>query len=183
MYKNSIFKTFILPHFDYCSTLIIYFSKTLVDSIEKFYKIFIHGLFNLFLFGLNISDQYNNLKCSNLLPIKLRFFYNLCTFSYKIVNNKILIDFYKQLNIVNDQNNIRTCSNKNIYAVPFARINFSSSRLSVFLPHFLNKVLKYSTNLNLNMFCQSIRTNILIFYNKFIDAKFSFLYLVLHNFT
>ena len=155
------------------------FFKTLVDSIinfDKIDKICIHRLFNLSLFGLNISDQYNNLKCLSLLPIKLRFFYNLCTFSYKIVNKKILIDFYKQLKIVNDQNNIRTCYNKNIYAVPFARINFSSSRLSVFLPNFLNKVLKYSTNLNLIMFCQSIRTNILIFYNKFIDAKFSFLY-------
>lgn len=174
--KIQFFKTFILPHFDYCSTLIIYFSKTLIDSIEKFYKICIFRLFKISLFDLSISDQYISLKCLNLLPIKLRFFYNLCTFSYKIVNKKILFNFFEQLKIVNEQNSIRICSHKNIYAVPFARINFSTSRLSVFLPNFLNKVLKFSTNLNYNMFCQSIKSNIMIFYNKFLDANFNFLY-------
>ena len=36
--KVKIFKTFIQPHFDNCSSLCVYFNKTLVYRIEHFYK-------------------------------------------------------------------------------------------------------------------------------------------------
>ena len=43
--KLQFFKTFILPHFDYCSSLAIFYTKTLLNSIEKFFNICIFHLF------------------------------------------------------------------------------------------------------------------------------------------
>ena len=37
--KVQFFKTYIQPHFDYCSSLAVYFNKTLVNRIERFYNI------------------------------------------------------------------------------------------------------------------------------------------------
>lgn len=42
--KIQFFKSFILPHFDYCSTLLIYFPK---ESIQKLANIYNQSLFKL----------------------------------------------------------------------------------------------------------------------------------------
>ena len=40
--KLQFFKTFILPHFDCCSSLVIHFSKTLLINLEKFFYVCIY---------------------------------------------------------------------------------------------------------------------------------------------
>ena len=37
--KLQFLKTFILPYFDYCSTIIIYFNKTLIQKIANYFYI------------------------------------------------------------------------------------------------------------------------------------------------
>ena len=44
----SNFITFIHPHFDYCKSVAIYFSKTLSNRIERFYNICISRLTDIF---------------------------------------------------------------------------------------------------------------------------------------
>ena len=175
--KIQFFKTFILPHFDYCNTLIIYFTKTLVDKLDKFFKICIFRLFNISLIDLSISDQISSLKSLNLFPLKLRYFFRLSLFSYRIVKNKHLKQFSDNLKRINDPGDIRGCDNqKELYEVPFGRVNVTVARLSIFLPNILNKVLKHEVQMEENTFCQYLKINILKLFNIFLNAKvFSFM--------
>ncbi len=52
--KLHFFKTFILPHFDFCSSLFIYFSNTLLENIK--------GLYNNCLFHLLDLDFREKLR-------------------------------------------------------------------------------------------------------------------------
>ena len=54
--KIQFYKTFILPYFDYCLSLIIYFPKQTVQSLNNCFNL---CLYRLFMFGPEI-DYYND---------------------------------------------------------------------------------------------------------------------------
>ena len=87
--KVQFFKTFIQPHFDYCSSLAVYFNKTLVNRIERFYNICLFRLTGIPFLNHSLTQQSLILKPFNLLPFKIRLFFKLNTFCYNIYNNKI----------------------------------------------------------------------------------------------
>ena len=56
--KIQFFKTFILPYFDYCLSLIIYFPKSTFQSLDNFFNC---CLYRLFKFRPEIpSNEYDN---------------------------------------------------------------------------------------------------------------------------
>ena len=72
--KMLFFKTFILPFFDYCSSLMIYYSKT---AIAKLTKVFYICLYKLFKFNFsNLSNNQINFRLA---------IYNLFSFEYRFV--------------------------------------------------------------------------------------------------
>ena len=132
--KVQFFKTFIQTHLNYCSSLAIYFNKTLVNRIELFYVICLFRLTNI--------------------PFLNKF--NACC--YNIFNNKILSAFNKNIAINNLGNLRRTDDVK----VPFERNKFGLARLSIFLPKFINIVLVNSLNLSFSDFRNSFSSNLSI---------------------
>jgi hypothetical protein len=69
--KMQFFKTFILPFFDYCSTIYIYFPKKTIQKISNSYFLCLYKLFN-FKENIILSADFNkfniflekyNLKC------------------------------------------------------------------------------------------------------------------------
>jgi hypothetical protein len=68
--KLHFIKTFILPHFDYCSSLFLYFSNTLHENIKGLYCLF--HLMELDFRGKSIDEQYVILKpFSSLASVSL----------------------------------------------------------------------------------------------------------------
>ena len=53
--KIQFFKSFILPHFDYCSSLFVYLTSTLVSKIESLFNATIKKLFNITLKLRNLN--------------------------------------------------------------------------------------------------------------------------------
>ena len=82
--KIQFFKTLIHPHFDYCSSLAVYFNKTLVNRIERFYNIRLFRLSGIFFLNHSLNQQFLILKPFNLLPYKIRLFFKFNTFCYNI---------------------------------------------------------------------------------------------------
>ena len=162
--KVHFFKTFILPHFDYCSTLFIYFSKTLIDKIVKSFNTCIFLLLKIRLKNMVLIDQLNLLKHHSILPITYRFFYRLCVLSYNVVNNIILSKFYLNLLRISSDHFIKSFKS---FVEPVCGTKKGSRRLTHFLPKILNNVLKNSTNLELNQFERNIFENISIYFNEF----------------
>jgi hypothetical protein len=88
--KVQFFKTFILPYFDYCSTLSIYFSIAVIKRL--YYKYFL--CFN-FLFKLDLSQFTNCNEFSDYLQDK----YNIPAFQHRLLQRLSIFSF-KMLNFV-----------------------------------------------------------------------------------
>ena len=85
--RLQFFKSFILPHFDYCSSLFIYFSKDLIDKLNKLYLNCLKKLFKFDFKHLSIEDQQHQLENHGLTHFYNRLFYRLSIFIYKISNS------------------------------------------------------------------------------------------------
>ena len=107
---------------------------------------------------MTIYSQLKTLEELRIYPFKIWLFYRLNIFCFKIVNKQILINFYNKL-VFNDQLSIRK---RELVHVPFERTKGGSTRLSIFLPNFINNGLKNSFNLNINDFCNSLSNNIIV---------------------
>ena len=162
--KVQFFKTFIQPHFDYCSSLAVYFNKTLVNRIERFYNICLFRLTGIPFLNHSLSQQFTILKPYNLMPFKIRLFYKLNNFCYNIYNNRILSGFKKDIVF----NNLGYLRHTTDVKVPFERTKFGLARLSVFLPKFINIILVNSLNFSFPDFRNFFFSNVLILLNKFI---------------
>ena len=146
--KVQFFKTFIQPHFDYCSSLAIYFNKTLVNRIERFYNICLYRLTGIPFITHSLTQQFIILKPYNLLPYKIRLFYKFNIFCYNIFNNRILSGFKNDIVF----NNLGYLRHTNDVKVPLERTKFGLARLSIFLPKFINIILVNSFNLSFSDF-------------------------------
>ena len=136
------FKTFILPHFDYCASLFIFFSKTLLEKIRKVFDSCLFNLLKIDLHGLTNEDQINLLAPYNLMPFYCRLFYRLALFAYKILNNQMLPAIKQDLIVIED-GRLRVAS-RNIFYEPFCKYKKHDKRISFFLPKFCNKILRHS---------------------------------------
>ena len=87
--KIQFIKTFILPYFDYCSTLCIYYS---IDIIQKLANTYNNCLFKLIntkqICNLSIQTSSDFNKWNNLLSI-----YNLNSFQHRILF-RLHFDYY-----------------------------------------------------------------------------------------
>jgi len=89
--KIQFFKSFILPHFDYCSTLLLYFSKQMIQKIANAYNYCLYKLIG-FRAKVNYATDFNtvnnNLSKYKLLNFQHRLLNKFRTVSHKIVNRE-----------------------------------------------------------------------------------------------
>jgi hypothetical protein len=84
----QFFKTFILPYFDYCSTLLIYFNKSTIQKLcNKYYL----SLYLLFKFDISLFKDFNDINTFlfdkfGISAFQHRVFSRLSIFSFKILN-------------------------------------------------------------------------------------------------
>ena len=95
-FKVSLFKLFILPHFDYCSSIIISANCMNLSSMNpnigrltKCYNKNVKLFTNINLFGLenDIAKQILLLRSAKLLPLTLRLFKKFYSYSLKLIVN------------------------------------------------------------------------------------------------
>ena len=101
--KIQFFKTFILPYFDYCATLYIYFNKSAIMKIYKCYLFYLHKLFNFSINNFNNFFEFHNyLDYFKLPSFQSRFIKKLCHFIHNIVTNHSPSQLYDSLTFHND---------------------------------------------------------------------------------
>ena len=84
--KLQFFKTFILPYFDYCLSLAIYYSKVALQRLCNLYYKVLTKLFKFRLDNMELDWVNEHLKRFNLFSFQHRLFYRLSLFSF---NSKI----------------------------------------------------------------------------------------------
>ena len=160
-----------MPHFDYCSSLFVYFVNTLICRLESLFNSVIFKIFNIDLKCQTLDQQYSLLSGMNILPYRYRLFYRFSIFSFKIMNELYLENIKARVCHLSNKNirPQRTASlnkyiQKNIMDVITTRTKSGEHSLSFFLVSFINFVIKDSFLLEFP------------FYKKFISINFSNLF-------
>jgi len=164
--KLHFFKSFILPHFDYCSTIFIYMNNKSILSIEKFFNNCIYLLLKIDLFKLTIENQFAALNCYTLFPFRLRLFQRFSMLVFKIMNRNMLLTLFCKLNF---KKNIRTLRSGSLLLLEPLLIssNKAKRRLDHFLISTVNSILKNSIYLSFSDFKIFINNNICNLSSKF----------------
>jgi hypothetical protein len=154
-FKEILFKLFILPSYDYCSTLFFHFTnqsdsnrlvKSFSKNIFKFVKIKLYTVNNNVKnkrcnYQMNLSKQVDLLNSINILPTKLRFLRNFIKFLNSNLSNlpKTLLMAY----ILSFKKNISPRTNRYpIFKTKHNKFSFSSISikiLNLFLSNYITE--------------------------------------------
>jgi hypothetical protein len=88
--KLQFFKSFVLPFFDYCSTLSIYFAKTALQRMCNCFNMCLFKLFKIKNEATNNNElnlHNNKLEKLSLFTFEHRLLSRISSFAHKIVNN------------------------------------------------------------------------------------------------
>ncbi len=88
--KLQFFKSFMLPYFDYCSTLSIYYAKTAIQRMCNCFNLCLFKLFgikNTAQTNAELNGHNNKLEKFGLNTFEHRLMLKMATFVHKIVNN------------------------------------------------------------------------------------------------
>ena len=144
-FKSILFKLFIYPHFEYCSSLFFLTSKLNLIKLNKSFSKSIERFFNFSLdYTLPIQNQASFLSKFSLFPLNIRLFIHLSKLIYKIIKFKIctfLIPNFNNIAHLNLRSNSRI-SKSNSH---FGKYSFSNISIKL-LNNFINKNIDSSLN-------------------------------------
>lgn len=183
--KIQFFKTFILPCFDYCSTLLIYFTKEAIQKLANTYNQCLFKLLNIKC-KINESNDYNTLN-NRLEKLKL------ANFQHRVLN-QLMVFIFKILNYENSPKNLKDAfvynyslnkkySLRNANELQTPRIsnlnNYGELTFNFFFSKLINSLCVKDLDLDFNFFKSRIKNNINLIFNKFINifAKFDLSYI------
>ena len=144
--KLQFFKTFILPYFDYCSTLLFYFSKRSIQKLADCYFTCLHKLLNLSHY-IAYSEDYNTfnniLQNYNINCFQHRVIFRMSKFIHNILYNPASPPYLSKHLIRNNTTHPLGLRNNNEFKVPAASKlnNHADFRFPIFFAQFCNLLL------------------------------------------
>jgi hypothetical protein len=176
--KLMFFKSFVLPYFDYCSSLSIYFSQAAISKLNKTFYMVVFKLFRLKFPELNIS-QVNSALVQELgvNAFQYRLVSNTLTFVARMASHRFAPKWFKEVLVLksNTNPNAMVLRSSRFIAIETERA-FNKFGDFIF-SNFCNKTFEILHDLNLNfyenfkLFKKNLDSNIHIIYNK-ISTKF-----------
>ena len=190
--KLQFFKSFILPHFDYCNSLYIYFPKSTIQKICNCYYLCLQRLLNLKFSNTSEFNCINNdLFVYNLESLQHRVLRKLLIFSYKILySNEAPKNLKNKLVYNYNLNRNQSLRNDFLLAIPFttSQNKYYEKTFDYFFPKFINIFScllllnsDSSTLISFSLLKTSVFNNVNLFFEKFLnfspqfDVKFVFL--------
>ena len=179
--KLQFFKSFILPYFDYCMSIYIYFPKL---TLQKINNSFNFCLFKLFKFKINSEmdnlNEFNNfLEKYKLFTFQHRLIHRVLLFTHKIINKtESPINLKNQINKIDISKVVYSLREPTLLKVPRIRTHYGENTFSYFFNMLLNKFCINDINLNFNLFKNRMFNNINLIFIEFISyfPKFNLAY-------
>ena len=167
--KIQFFKSFIMPHFDYCLSLTIYFPKS---SIQTLSNCFYYCLYKLFKFKAS-NDQMetnNNLERLNLFSFQHHIILKLFCFVHKIYQGPNSPIYLKaQINQKKDTINYNLRSSNTFTQSQTKFSHYGERTFNFFSSKLLNEFCLNDFLLKYDLFRTIIFNNINMIYIKFIE--------------
>ena len=164
--KLQFLKTFILPYFDYCLTLALYFSKANLAQLEKLYNFCIFKLLKIKLKYCSTDEQIAALRPLHVQAFKVRLYHRVGSFVHGIYHRRLLGSFYDRVSV--NQSKYQLRSNRR-FIRPIAKTSFGDRRLLNVFIRSIDTVWSNSINLNSKLFNESLNSNFSIYFPKFIE--------------
>ena len=179
-FRTSLFKIFIIPYFDYCSTLVTSVNSISLDAqnknILRLTKCFNNNLkiftfINLFTCENDLVAQSLLLKESKILSLTLRLFQRYYTFTLRLFVNKkntILLNNFLQNNSIS----LRSFLKQPAFKKPRGKFSFRSIATKFANKYYFNEANSENKAQYLKYFKNSILNNfkVLIFLNFLING-------------
>jgi hypothetical protein len=183
--KIQFLKTFILPYFDYCSTLCIYFSKEIIQKLANSYNNCIFKLVDtkkICNFTINSSNDFNlwnnQLSYYNINSFQHRILFRLNTYIYKILHYKNSPRNLSKLFIFNSALNKKySLRNTNdLYIPSIGRYNDNGEKqFDYFFSKFINEIMsKNEIELDFDLFKTRAKNNINLLFLDFVVIFINF---------
>ena len=158
-FKEILFKSLVLIHFDYCSSLFISINQTSLSKLEKCFTKALKQVLWVRVSRLNQEEQFKILKPFGILPLFLRLFRHYCIFTFSLIKNGrsgFLLSKLKRLEGVNL---------RNPYQVPGFNLTVGKHSFSRVAPKLLNSFIFSYLDKNLNIFLNFFDKNIFDLFN------------------
>jgi len=180
--KLQFFKTFILPYFDYCSTLFIYFNKTTIQKIANSYYYCLSRLLKFKFTAKYINNNFdfnhlnNELEKLNLQSFQHRILSRLLIFAHKVANHPDSpTNLSKHLSYIQCNNHSYDLRNYHssvqLFVPPISYLNnFGSKTFQYNFPKLLNQTCVLDLNLPSKLFKNRVFNNINNYFNKFVES-------------
>lgn len=163
--KLQFFKTFILPHFVYCMTLLIYYPKETIQKLANYYNFCIYKLFKINPL-INDMDDFNmlNLRLErfNLNTFVHRLIYRLSTFIYYIFNKQVILELSSSFKYKYEHQSNYHLRNRNSLIVPSIGKynNYFKNSFPYFFSKLINELLINDLKLSESTFKTRVKNNI-----------------------
>ena len=195
--KIQFFKTFILPYFDYCLSLLIFFPKSTIQALSNCFNNCLYMLFKFKLESqddLDITDddmiRFNNkLQAYGLFSFQHRLMNKILTFTHNIINNP---NSPPELKTILKQNNNNIIDEEEVRPEDYIELRFRRNirknvepptrynqlTFSYFFRTVLRTFLKCNFNSSLSVFKTKLIEEVNVNFLKFIKtfSKFNILY-------
>jgi hypothetical protein len=163
--KLQFFKTLLLPNFDYCLTLTIYYSKTAIQKLSNLYYNCLYKLFKFQLNNMEINWVNSFLKRYNLFSLQHRVFYRFSIFSYNCKNNWRIIDNFETNSIRNTGHNLRNSNHLTRYHI---NLKEGKNTFHYFFSKFINSYYINKFQLKYSVFKKFVLDNLHSFFDHFV---------------
>ena len=165
-FRITLFKLFIVPNFDYCSTTFFFISTTSQKRLEKCFTKSLKTLTKINLTNYDLNQQFLVLSKLNILPLPIRYFLRLCSLILTIFfNNKLELN--NEL-LMHKKPNLARKYNFRIPSViaPVYRNSFITTSLKILNEFLYQNILdNQNDNDGLIKIKKKLRTEIFMYYN------------------
>jgi hypothetical protein len=172
--KLQFFKSFLLTHYDYCSTIYIYFPKSTIQKISNCYYQALWSLLNI-KSNIILSNDFNlfNNKLENLglMTFQHRLITRLVWFSYKLFNNPIKIEnLFNVFEFNRDRNKgYLLRNNDNLFIPQVGKLNrYGCETFQFMFSKLINELCILDLNIDSKLFKIRMKNNINLNFFKFI---------------
>jgi hypothetical protein len=167
-FRPSLFKLFIVPNFDYCSSTFLHLgNKTRRNRVQNCFNKAIKRLLNIKIDSLDEKEQLAKLQNYNILPPFYRQFYRFCCFILIVLRNTKL-----ELN-----SELSKCKNiRNNYIQPKALTFMENSFLNLSIKTlnlFLEKIYLNSKNISIASEKDVVKKETMRIYDRFCNILYS----------
>ena len=155
-FKETLFKSLVLSHFDYCSTLFTFIKQSTFVKLEKCFNKSLKHVLGLRASHLNLEEQFQFLKPFKILPLHLRLFRHYCFFIYNLIRNCKALYLLSRLTKLEGRD---LCNHYLVHGFNLFTGKFSFSRV---VPKLINSFLNcyFKFNLNFNKFINNFDNDI-----------------------